>query len=92
MPVLATTKNRLAGACLSIPILLALTATAAQAQYYAPVIIYPYYAPPVAYRYYAQPPAYQYYAPPMGYYGPYILYYSGNPVQRFWSRQDRYRN
>jgi hypothetical protein len=91
MPLHTTTKM-LASSCLAMPIVLALTSTAAPAQYYAPVIVYPYYVPPTAYRYYARPPAFQYYAPPIAYYGPYVLYYPGNPVKRFWSRQDRYRN
>jgi hypothetical protein len=84
-------KKMVARSFFAIPIALAVTSTTACAQYYAPVIVYPYYAPPPAYRYYAPPPAFRNYAPPMAYYGTNVLYYSDDPVKRFWNRQERYR-
>jgi hypothetical protein len=83
---------------LATPIALALSSTMASAQYYEPAPVPQYYAPPVAYQYYAPPVAYQYrpqvaypyyYAPRVAYYGPYVRYYWGNPVRRFWTRQER---
>jgi hypothetical protein len=78
---------------------LAFWPTATSAQYYAQIVVfavpappYQYYGPPPAYPYYAPRAAYPYYAPPAAYPGPYIVYYPGNPVRRFWTRQGRYNH